>query len=88
MSNNKSFVILFFLVFAIAVSGVFGCFYLLNNQTNLEEEIKNKDMILGVQEGNVFNLRDDIAVLQDSLRLIRIGEIKIDQPVIDTLNEK
>lgn len=67
------------MIFAVAVFGVLTCFYLLNDRSQLQDELDHQKMLREVQEGTVFTLRDDIAVLQDSLRLIRSGEIKIDQ---------
>lgn len=82
MKKDKSFILLFFMVFAVAVFGVLACFFLLNEQSQLQDELDHQKMLREVQEGTVFTLRDDIAVLQDSLRLIRTGDIKIEKDTI------
>lgn len=90
MQKQKSFFTIIIMISIIAIAAILGCIYVLNKNMKLskrydalQKEANKKDMLLGVQEGNVFNLQDDIAVLQDSLRLIRIGEINISDTLVD-----
>jgi hypothetical protein len=55
-----------------------------NSIQDKEKTIEEQNGLLQVHEGNTFNLRDDIAVLQDSIRLIKSGDIQFER---DTLNK-
>lgn len=77
--KNKSFLYIIIAILFIGFSAVlWNTFQQKQELEEAQNKIEEQKMLLGVQEGNVFNLRDDINVLKDSLRLIRIGEIKID----------
>ena len=70
MKANKLWMALTLIFFA-------GCLFLVIKIQGKNEIILEQEDLLKIHEGNTFTLRDDMAVLQDSLRLIRIGEIKI-----------
>lgn len=84
MDKNKLILVVLTVIFIGFVFSILGCFYLGMKIQKKNEIINEQESLLQIHEGNTFNLRDDIAVLQDSIRLIKSGDIQFER---DTLNK-